>query len=244
MILRRFMQHVKQQNWFAVGLDVVVVIVGIFLGLQVQEWNQKRTDRAEEYNYLVKLHADASQLIADAEPYTNSRKVIADNLTELSMSLIDEKGNRNFTRLHCNAVGYSHIYVNRIVSLPTLNELLSSGQLLLIQDEKIKLLISKFDLAAEKTDSLLKSLQADKLELSRKYPKVVKLKSILVNANETFGDLQIECDFQEMAINEEFQNDLIGNTGRYINYVSNIFGQLAVLRELHNELEIKLNIID
>ena len=38
MILRRFMQHVKEQNWFAVGLDVIVVIVGIFLGMQVQKW--------------------------------------------------------------------------------------------------------------------------------------------------------------------------------------------------------------
>ena len=26
MILRRFMKHVTAQNWFAVGLDVIVVI--------------------------------------------------------------------------------------------------------------------------------------------------------------------------------------------------------------------------
>lgn len=42
MILRRFMKHVTDQNWLAVGLDVLVVIVGIFLGLQVQEWNEDR----------------------------------------------------------------------------------------------------------------------------------------------------------------------------------------------------------
>lgn len=42
MILRRFMKHVTDQNWLAVGLDVIVVIVGIFLGLQVQEWNEDR----------------------------------------------------------------------------------------------------------------------------------------------------------------------------------------------------------
>ncbi len=42
MILRRFMQHVKEQNWFAVGLDVIVVIVGIFLGMQVQQWYEDR----------------------------------------------------------------------------------------------------------------------------------------------------------------------------------------------------------
>ncbi len=33
MILRRFMTHVTEQNWFAVGLDAIVVITGIFLGM-------------------------------------------------------------------------------------------------------------------------------------------------------------------------------------------------------------------
>lgn len=42
MILRRFMKHVTDQNWFAVGLDVLVVITGIFLGMQVTEWNEGR----------------------------------------------------------------------------------------------------------------------------------------------------------------------------------------------------------
>lgn len=35
MILRRFMKHVTDQNWIAVVLDVLVVITGIFLGMQV-----------------------------------------------------------------------------------------------------------------------------------------------------------------------------------------------------------------
>ena len=39
MILRRFTQHIKEQNGFAVGLDIIVVVVGIFLGMQVTEWN-------------------------------------------------------------------------------------------------------------------------------------------------------------------------------------------------------------
>ena len=33
------------QNWFAVGLDVVVVITGIFLGMQVSGWEEEREDR-------------------------------------------------------------------------------------------------------------------------------------------------------------------------------------------------------
>jgi hypothetical protein len=39
MILRRMMGHVKRQDWFAVFLDFVIVVVGVFVGIQVSNWN-------------------------------------------------------------------------------------------------------------------------------------------------------------------------------------------------------------
>ena len=33
MILRRITQHVKDQNWTAVAIDLVIVVVGVFLGI-------------------------------------------------------------------------------------------------------------------------------------------------------------------------------------------------------------------
>ena len=63
MILRRFMKHVTDQNWFAVGLDVLVVIVGIFLGLQVQALYEERDERDREMDYLERFHEDIEQNI-------------------------------------------------------------------------------------------------------------------------------------------------------------------------------------
>lgn len=65
MILRRFMKHVTDQNWFAVGLDVIVVITGIFLGMQVTEWNEGRKDLEEEKRYLISLHRDLYASVTD-----------------------------------------------------------------------------------------------------------------------------------------------------------------------------------
>lgn len=58
MILRRFMQHFREQNWFAVGLDVLVVIVGILIALAIDEWRQDRADRALELKYIQNLIND------------------------------------------------------------------------------------------------------------------------------------------------------------------------------------------
>ncbi|MEO0451018.1 MAG: hypothetical protein AAFZ74_11965 [Pseudomonadota bacterium] len=49
MLLRRVTEHVNDQNWFAVALDFVIVVAGVFIGLQVSQWNEDaQTQRAFE----------------------------------------------------------------------------------------------------------------------------------------------------------------------------------------------------
>jgi hypothetical protein len=45
MLLRRITKHVKDQNWFAVGLDFFIVVVGVFIGIQLGNWNDTRQTR-------------------------------------------------------------------------------------------------------------------------------------------------------------------------------------------------------
>lgn len=58
MILRRLTEHVKAQNWFAVAIDFVIVVLGVFVGLQVQEWSGRRADHARERQLLENMRAD------------------------------------------------------------------------------------------------------------------------------------------------------------------------------------------
>ncbi len=58
MLLRRVMKHVQDQNWFAVGVDFVIVVIGVFIGIQVSNWNAAREDRSNETLYLGYLAED------------------------------------------------------------------------------------------------------------------------------------------------------------------------------------------
>ena len=58
MILRRMADGIRQQDWFTVIVEVLVVVVGIFLGLQVDDWNQARENRHAEQEFLNRLHED------------------------------------------------------------------------------------------------------------------------------------------------------------------------------------------
>ena len=58
MILRRLAAAIAEQNWSTVLLEVVIVVVGIYLGLQASEWSQNREDRRAEIVYLERIAAD------------------------------------------------------------------------------------------------------------------------------------------------------------------------------------------
>lgn len=55
MVVRRIREHVTAHNWFAVAIDVVIVIVGVFLGTQVNNWNEERIDRERAQDYRSRL---------------------------------------------------------------------------------------------------------------------------------------------------------------------------------------------
>lgn len=65
MLLRRFAQSLRRQDWPAVGLEFVIVVVGIFVGLQATEWNEQRQLRARELNYLERLREDVAGMRAE-----------------------------------------------------------------------------------------------------------------------------------------------------------------------------------
>ena len=58
MILRRITEHVKAQNWFAIALDFVIVVTGVFIGLQVSNWNDARLSQLQARNLTERLVED------------------------------------------------------------------------------------------------------------------------------------------------------------------------------------------
>lgn len=58
MILRRMTDAVKKQDWFQVTVEVGIVVLGIYIGLQVDDWNTARQEKVEGEQYLDRLYQD------------------------------------------------------------------------------------------------------------------------------------------------------------------------------------------
>ncbi|MGH8677811.1 MAG: DUF6090 family protein [Burkholderiales bacterium] len=58
MILRRVIEHVRHQQWTAIAIDFVIVVIGVFVGIQVSNWNEDRATQRKAAVFTEHLRAD------------------------------------------------------------------------------------------------------------------------------------------------------------------------------------------
>ncbi len=73
MLLRRITEHVKAQNWLAVFLDFLIVVVGIWVALMVSQWSEERQARID----LARAEDDINNEIASVYYYAYERLALA-----------------------------------------------------------------------------------------------------------------------------------------------------------------------
>jgi len=56
--MRRIAQRLREHDWFAAIIELVIVIAGILIALQVSNWNQERLDAQRRHAYLERMLAD------------------------------------------------------------------------------------------------------------------------------------------------------------------------------------------
>ena len=107
MILRRLSQSLKEQSWTAIVIEFVLLVVGVFLGIQVANWNQARIDRAENDQALARLVAEINANLADLDAFDSdierSLKIGGGALTVLQ-SCVDSEENRRIVETGLNEI--------------------------------------------------------------------------------------------------------------------------------------------
>ena len=96
MAIRRFREHVAKQNWFAVAVDVLIVVLGVFLGMQVNNWNEARIERGEVRAYrnqiIENLKANEREVAAGARYYRQVRRHALAALATLESNASRDEG--------------------------------------------------------------------------------------------------------------------------------------------------------
>jgi hypothetical protein len=91
LLLRRIIEHTKAQNWTAIALDFVIVVVGVFIGIQVSNWNEQLGLQKREQVLLRELHGEIAQNMADAKIKGDAFLIGADGARRV-LNTIDRGG--------------------------------------------------------------------------------------------------------------------------------------------------------
>ena len=156
MLLRRIRHHIVQENWFAVFVDFVIVVVGVYVGIEVSNWNEARQEDARAREYLERIQGD---LVFDRTEAMNRRefwgRVI--NFGEAAIAHAESGELRHGSVAQTVLAYYQASQVDPYSAVSTTyDELKASGELRLIRDPALRAQLADYYVDAT-------SLQAEHL---------------------------------------------------------------------------------
>jgi hypothetical protein len=164
MILRRIAIELRDQNWVTVIIELLVVVVGIFLGLQADAWNEARNDRQKEQFHLGQLMTDAELNASELGDLAAHHARLAEGLTFAIGALKRGQLKPDETERFKSAVLTMFQYPPALINTGAYDALLQSGDFSTIRDPDLRLklvsLNSFFEKVPERIDKLTDGLSA------------------------------------------------------------------------------------
>jgi hypothetical protein len=142
MILRRLVIALRKQDWVTVVIETLIVVFGVFIGLQVNNWNEARQERIETHSLLERLERDFEQLLALTESGI-ARQLLYLEVTERLITGI------RAGQLDEDFLASDLALVDSIGSLPApsaaFEELVSTGRMRLIRNAVLRDELYRYD---------------------------------------------------------------------------------------------------
>ncbi|TDQ17018.1 hypothetical protein DFQ04_1666 [Algoriphagus boseongensis] len=146
---RKIRQKLLEQNRvtrylvYALG-EIILVVIGILLALQINTWNQNRQDRKQEQQLLAQLEIEYIKNLDQL----NSKIIIREKIINSCLTLLNYR-NQDPALINVDSLNF-HLY--RTITRPTFNPILgvtnevnSSGKLYLIQNADLRKELTSFE---------------------------------------------------------------------------------------------------
>lgn len=194
MILRRLTTAFRKQDWFTVAVETLIVVFGVFIGLQVNNWNEARQERVAAHQFELSLTVDATLILDEAR----EKIAFMEDALE-AMNWLQDVFSQPDLPLNEDEVGKRMAFALVLPSHPkrasSITQAVSNSDLKLVRDKDLRLKILKWD-------SLLQDVvvtQQARREFSRPY--VVPIVRL--------GNLSGVVPFEEAVNDSGSRNDML-----------------------------------
>lgn len=223
MLLRRISGHIKEQNWFAVSADFVIVVTGVVLGIQLANWNNEYQQRLDERQILERLSDETDVLLASVEVEKAALQERTTLLSDVQLVIYSVDAARPLSDEECEAISLSHIYRLGSDELPVLNELIETGRFDRLRDADVKQALREYILFRDRLRSVHEERTNEIFRLSNRHPETISIRPAPAAPDyDGFWTWlspegyrwMARCNIQQMRRNQAFLNDFFDNSGR------------------------------
>jgi hypothetical protein len=149
MLFRRLVSALRQQDWLSLLLELVIVVAGIYLGLQANQWVEETDARQREREHLQALLVDFEKSTADLKAAIEYKESQIADLQELLT-----EGHARIGKKRLKEIVYRGVYATNtfVPTLTALRDLEASGNLGLISDPAVRRGISQLSAEIDAVD--------------------------------------------------------------------------------------------
>ena len=206
MILQRLTDAFRKQDWFTVFIETLIVVLGVFLGLQVNNWNAARQERAQQELVETRLHEDFQLLDEALTGGLEFQEKIILSLEALRTAI--RRGEALYSE--DDAIKFALVYGRAYPSFPrksaTYDELLSSGKLSLIRDDALRTALAIY---SERIDNSLYNIEQTRAPINTDILFTAQYAELTpIRKGETGIQSVLSYDIPAMAQDDEFRRRL------------------------------------
>lgn len=98
-------QYIK----YAIG-EITLVVIGILIALQINNWNQAKNDTKALHEYLVKIKSHTKEDLLQLDTLIVSRRKVADVCKEARMSILNKTEEENLLLFMISGLAFAEYY--------------------------------------------------------------------------------------------------------------------------------------
>lgn len=211
MLLRRVTKDVRDQNWTAIAIDFLIVVTGVFIGIQVANWNEERLNRQDERVLIARLRTDFDRIGENAERSLVYHEKMAANLRTLIRSVRSDRLKDNDVAAFDQALILGITIQTSADHSGTFTEIMSSGRANVLRDRDLldalvdyEDFLKRFDFAIHwYMDLIMSAVPAYTSAFG--YDSEFQLRQALFD-NKTEASLHVKYDFNALTADPTFEN--------------------------------------
>lgn len=201
-------KRVSKYLLYAIG-EILLVVIGILLALQINTWNDARKEQKEALRLLTDLQDEVTLALEDRENYIEQNEYVATLMGSVLNKLFSNTP-EELTDEECASILYSHTIRWAPYNPSTLEELVSTGKISILADLSLRKALLDFRNLTGSNREWLNKVVFEANVLVDKYPTL-----IIRNWNPERQLSDLECRIEAMRENKFFLAQLQSNKGRW-----------------------------